>query len=227
MADMEEKNVEDIQETVENTLEEAEAAEVAEAAAEAVDETDAADGGNEAGGTDAKEGSTEDSEKADTDNKKKVFNRKNKKDKKDKKDIQIEELNDRLMRLMAEYDNYRKRTDREKSSMYEMGAKSIVEKMLPIIDNFERGFDCVTDEQKEDPFVQGMDKVYSQMMTAFAEAGVVAIEAVGQEFDPNIHNAVMHVDDESVGDSIVVEEFQKGYMYRDTLVRCSMVKVAN
>ena len=149
------------------------------------------------------------------------------KDKQDKKDTQIEELNDRLVRLMAEYDNYRKRTDREKSSMYEMGVKSIVEKMLPIIDNFERGFDCVKEEQKEDPFVQGMDKVYNQMMAAFAEAGVVAIDAVGKEFDPNIHNAVMHIDDDSYGESEIVEEFQKGYMYKDSLVRCSMVKVAN
>lgn len=213
MADKEEKIVEDIEDTVEETAEEVCETEVVE------EKADTEEDGDETG-----EASDEDKE---DDGKKKMFGRKNKKDKKDKKDVQIEELNDRLMRLMAEYDNYRKRTDKEKSSMYEMGAKAIVEKMLPIIDNFERGFDCVTDEQKEDPFVQGMDKVYSQMMAAFTEAGVVAIEAVGKEFDPNIHNAVMHVDDDSVGESIVVEEFQKGYMYRDTLVRCSMVKVAN
>lgn len=214
MADKEEKIVEDIEDTIEETAEDVCGSEVVEEKTEAEEDSD-----------ETKEASDE--EKEEDDGKKKMFGRKNKKDKKDKKDIQIEELNDRLMRLMAEYDNYRKRTDKEKSSMYEMGAKAIVEKMLPIIDNFERGFDCVTDEQKEDPFVQGMDKVYSQMMAAFTEAGVVAIEAVGKEFDPNIHNAVMHVDDESVGESIVVEEFQKGYMYRDTLVRCSMVKVAN
>lgn len=153
--------------------------------------------------------------------------KKSKKDKKDSRDIKIEELNDRLMRLMAEYENYRKRTDREKSTMYEMGAKSVVEKIIPVIDNFERGFATVSDEQKEDPFVQGMDKVYKQMTDSLKEAGLKAIEAVGQEFDPNIHEAVMHVEDESAGENVVVEELQKGYMYRDTLVRCSMVKVAN
>ena len=213
MADKEEKIVEDIEDTVEETAEEVCETEVVEEKAETEED------GDETG-----EASDEDKE---DDGKKKMFGRKNKKDKKDKKDVQIEEINDRLMRLMAEYDNYRKRTDKEKSSMYEMGAKAIVEKMLPIIDNFERGFDCVTDEQKEDPFVQGMDKVYKQMMDSLAEVGVTPIEAVGQEFDPNIHNAVMHVDDETVGDNVIVEEFQKGYMYRDTIVRCSMVKVAN
>ena len=153
--------------------------------------------------------------------------RKEKKEKKDKKDAKIEELNDRLMRLMAEYDNYRKRTDREKAAMFEMGAKSIVEKVIPVLDNFERGFATVAEEDKEDAFVVGMDKVYSQFVSTLEEAGVKPIEAVGKEFDPNIHNAVMHVDDEEVGDNIVVEEFQKGYMYRDSVVRCSMVKVAN
>jgi molecular chaperone GrpE len=153
--------------------------------------------------------------------------KKEKKEKKDSKDLKIEELNDRLLRLMAEYENYRKRTDKEKSAMYEMGAKSVVEKIIPVIDNFERGFATVTDEQKENPFVQGMDKVYKQMTGSLGEAGLKVIEAVGQEFDPNIHEAVMHVEDDSVGENIVVEELQKGYMYRDSLVRCSMVKVAN
>ncbi len=157
--------------------------------------------------------------------------KKDKKDKKekkkDKKDAQIEELNDRLVRLMAEYDNYRKRTDREKSVMFEMGAKAIVERMIPVIDNFERGFDCISEEEKENAFVQGMDKIYQQLVGSLEEAGVTAIEAVGKEFDPNIHNAVMHVDDESFGTNEVVEEFQKGYMYKESVVRCSMVKVAN
>lgn len=150
-----------------------------------------------------------------------------KKDKKDKKDAQIEELTDKLKRQMAEFDNFRKRTEKEKSGMFEIGAKSVVEKILPVIDNFERGLAVVPEEQKEDPFVAGMDKIYKQMLTVFDELGVKAIEAVGNEFDPNFHNAVMHVEDEEVGENIVVEEFQKGYMYRDTVVRHSMVKVAN
>ena len=153
--------------------------------------------------------------------------KKDKKEKKDKKDAKIEELNEKLVRLMAEYDNYRKRTDREKSAMFEMGAKAMVERIIPIIDNFERGFDCVSDDKKEDAFVQGMEKIYKQMIDSLAEAGVVAIEAVGKEFDPNIHNAVMHIDDEAYDNNVVVEEFQKGYMYKESLIRCSMVKVAN
>ena len=161
------------------------------------------------------------------DSKSKLFSRKDKKEKTDKKDVKIDELNERLVRLMAEYDNYRKRTDREKSSMYEMGVKSIVEKILPVIDNFERGFDCVEESDKDNPFIQGMHKIYEQFTGTLGEIGITAIEAVGKEFDPNIHNAVMHVDDESVGANIVVEEFQKGYMYRDAVVRYSMVKVAN
>ncbi len=128
---------------------------------------------------------------------------------------------------MAEFDNFRKRTEREKSQMYEVGAKDIIEKILPIVDSFERGLDAVKEEEKEHPFMQGMDKVYKQMMTTLKEIGVTPIEAVGKEFDPAFHNAVMHVEDESLGENIVAEEFQKGYMYRDSVVRHSMVKVAN
>lgn len=149
------------------------------------------------------------------------------KKKKDKKDIQIEELTDRVQRQMAEFDNFRKRSEKEKSAMYEVGAKSVIEKILPTIDNFERGFAGLTDEQKEDPFVQGMEKVYRQMLTTLEGIGVKPIEAVGKEFDPNFHNAVMHVEDEEAGENTVVEEFQKGYLYRDSVVRHSMVKVAN
>ncbi len=152
--------------------------------------------------------------------------RKEKKEKKDKKDQKIEELNDRLMRLMAEYDNYRKRTEKEKSAMYETGVRSFVEKILPVLDNFERGFGCV-EADAEDAFTQGMRKIYEQFVSMMNEAGVTEIEAVGKEFDPNLHNAVMHIDDEEFGDNMVVEEFQKGYMYRDTVIRYSMVKVAN
>jgi molecular chaperone GrpE len=149
------------------------------------------------------------------------------KKKKDKRDTQIEELTDRVQRQMAEFDNFRKRSEKEKAAMFEVGAKSIIEKILPTIDNFERGFAGLTEEQMADPFVQGMEKVYRQMLTELENAGVKAIEAVGQEFDPNFHNAVMHVEDEEAGENTVVEEFQKGYLYRETVVRHSMVKVAN
>jgi len=155
---------------------------------------------------------------------KKLFGKKNKKDKKDEK---IEELTDRLTRQMAEFDNFRKRTDKEKSQMYEVGAKDIIEKILPVVDNFERGLDAVKEEEKDDPFVQGMEKVYKHLMTTLEEIEVKPIEAVGKEFDPNLHNAVMHVEDENFGENIVAEEFQKGYTYRDSIVRHSMVKVAN
>lgn len=155
---------------------------------------------------------------------KKLFGKKNKKDKKDEK---IEELTDRLTRQMAEFDNFRKRTEKEKSQMYEIGAKDIIEKMLPVVDNFERGLDAVKEEDKEDPFIQGMEMVYKQLMTVLGELGVKPIEAVGKEFDPNLHNAVMHVEDEKAGENVVVEEFQKGYLYKEQVVRHSMVKVAN
>ena len=166
------------------------------------------------------EASEADSE--DPDKKKSFF-----KKKKDKKDEQIEELTDKVKRQMAEFDNFRKRTEKEKLQMYDMGAKTIVEKILPVIDNFERGLAAVPEDNKEDAFVVGMDKIYRQMLTVLEEAGVKPIEAVGAEFDPNFHNAVMHVEDETLGENVVAEELQKGYMYRDTVVRHSMVKVAN
>ena len=166
------------------------------------------------------EASEADSE--DPDKKKSFF-----KKKKDKKDEQIEELTDKVKRQMAEFDNFRKSTEKEKSQMYDMGAKTIVEKILPVIDNFERGLAAVPEDNKEDAFVVGMDKIYRQMLTVLEEAGVKPIEAVGAEFDPNFHNAVMHVEDETLGENVVAEELQKGYMYRDTVVRHSMVKVAN
>ena len=136
-------------------------------------------------------------------------------------------MTDKLKRQMAEFDNFRKRTEKEKSQMYDMGARTIIEKILPVIDNFERGLAGVSEEEKENAFVVGMDKVYRQMLTTLEEAGVTPIEAVGAEFDPNFHNAVMHVEDETLGENVVAEELQKGYMYRDTVVRHSMVKVAN
>ena len=126
---------------------------------------------------------------------------------------------------MAEFENFRKRSEKEKSQMYEVGAKSILEKILPVVDNFERGLKGM--EESEDPFAQGMQMIYKQLMTSLEEAGVSPIEALGNEFDPNFHNAVMHVEDEEAGESEIVEEFQKGYMYHDIVLRHSMVKVAN
>ena len=149
------------------------------------------------------------------------------KKKKDKKDEKIEELNDKYTRLFAEFDNFRKRSEKEKTAMFEVGAKSIIEKILPIIDSFERGLATVPEEEKGSGFAEGMDKVYKQLVTSLEEAGVKQIEALGQEFDPNLHNAVMHIEDESFGENVVAEEFQKGYMYRENVVRHSMVKVAN
>lgn len=166
----------------------------------------------------------ENTEPQDEEGKKKGFFGKKKKD---KKDIRIEELTDRVQRQMAEFDNFRKRTEKEKSAMFEMGAKSVIEKILPTIDNFERGLAGIPEDKKSDPFVDGMDKVYRQMLSTLEGLGVKPIEAVGKEFDPNFHNAVMHVEEEEAGENIVVEEFQKGYTYHDTVVRHSMVKVAN
>ncbi|MDF2907283.1 MAG: hypothetical protein K0R34_2604 [Herbinix sp.] len=143
------------------------------------------------------------------------------------KDEKIEELTDRLMRTMAEFDNYRKRSEKEKAMMYDMGIKSFIEKMLPIVDNFERGFGTITEKEKESAFAQGIEMIYRQLLTALDDIGVKPIDAVGKDFDPNLHNAVMHGEDESLGENIVSDEFQKGYLYKDLVVRHSMVKVVN
>ncbi len=149
------------------------------------------------------------------------------KKKKDKKDEQIEELNDKLKRQMAEFENFRKRTEKEKTQMYDMGAKSIIEKILPVIDNFERGFTMVQEEDKDDAFVVGMDKVYKQMLTELESIGVKPIEAVGTEFNPDFHNAVMQVESEEYESGIVAQELLKGYTYKDSVVRHSMVAVVS
>lgn len=179
----------------------------------------------EANDTDVKEAESEDDASADADakadEKKGLF----KKKKKDKKDEQIEELNDRLKRQMAEFENFRKRSEKEKSQMFDMGAKTIVEKILPVIDNFERGLAAVPDDKKDDPFITGMDKVYKQMLTELEAAGVKPIECVGQEFDPDFHNAVMQVENDELESGTVAQELQKGYMYKDSVVRHSMVSV--
>ena len=148
-------------------------------------------------------------------------------EKKDPKDEKIAELTDRMQRTMAEFDNFRKRTEKEKAAMYEIGAKDIIEKMLPVLDNFERGLTTVPEEEKESPFVQGMDKIYKQFVKTLEDIGVKPMDAAGKPFDPNFHNAVMHVEDEELGENIVAEELQKGYTYRDSVVRPAMVKVAN
>lgn len=145
----------------------------------------------------------------------------------EKKDEEIASLTDRVKRSLAEFDNYRKRTEKEKAAMYGMGLKDVVEKILPVVDNFERGLATVPEDKKDEAFVTGMQAVYKQFMTTLDSLGVKPIEAVGKEFDPNLHNAVMHIEDENLGTNVVAEEFQKGYLYQDTVIRHSMVKVAN
>ena len=147
------------------------------------------------------------------------------KKKKDKKDERIEELTDQVKRQMAEFENFRKRTEKEKSQMFDMGARTVIEKILPIVDNFERGLATVPEESKEDPFVDGMNRIYKQLMTELENIGVKAIEAVGQEFDPNLHNAVMQVESDEYESGVVAQELQKGYTYHDMVVRHSMVGV--
>lgn len=228
-------NEEMVKEAVEEAKAAQEDAQAEEASADVEADADAAESGKAetAGDSEAEEagGTGEDPDSAEEDagddsktEKKKFFGKKNKKDKKDEK---IDELTDRLTRQMAEFDNFRKRTEKEKAQMYEIGAKDIIEKILPIVDNFERGLSSVSEEEKETPFAEGMEKIYKQLMTTLEGIGVKPIEAVGQEFNPDFHNAVMHVEDEALGENVIAEEFQKGYTYRDSVVRHSMVKVAN
>ncbi len=215
----ENKNIQDAEELKEDTSEEVvqeEAAEEAAAEEEASQEEEEAVESEESQEESEEEGTSEEQKKS-------LFGKKKDK-KKDKKDQKIEELTDRLQRTMAEFDNFRKRTEKEKASMYVIGAKEIIEKILPVVDNFERGLGTA---QEGDAFAEGMQMIYKQMMTTLEELGVKTIEVVGQPFDPNLHNAVMHVDDPEQGENIIVEEFQKGYTYKDFVVRHSMVKVAN
>lgn len=170
--------------------------------------------------SDEAEASEESSEAGDE--KKSFFKKKEKKSKQDEK---IEELTDQVKRQMAEFDNFRKRTEKEKTQMFEVGAKSVIEKILPVVDNFERGLAAVPEEQKEDAFVEGMEKIYKQLMTELESLEVKPIEAVGTEFDPEFHNAVMQVENEELESGMIAQELQKGYMYRDTVVRHSMVAV--
>ena len=194
----------ELEEAVEETVE---TEEVVEETAEAVEEA------------------TETEETEETEEKKGLFGKK--KDKKDKKDLRIEELEDKVKRQLAEFENFRNRTEKEKSRMFEFGARDVIEKMLPVVDNFERGLAAIPEEEKGGPVASGMEMIYKQMMTTLEGLGVKAIEAVNQPFDPNFHNAVMHVEDEEIEESTVVEEFQKGYIYKENVIRYSMVKVAN
>jgi len=159
---------------------------------------------------------------------KKAAKKQEKKEKKDKTDAykeQIEQLEDRVKRQMAEFENFRKRTEKEKQAMFETGAKSVVEKILPVVDNFERGLATVPEDKKEDPFVDGMNRIYKQFLTELENIGVKPIEAVGCDFDPNLHNAVMQVESEEYESGVIAQELMKGYTYRDAVVRYSMVAV--
>ena len=164
--------------------------------------------------------------KADAEPDKKGFFGK-KKEKKDKKDEQIAELTDKVKRQLAEFENFRNRTEKEKSQMYMVGARDVIEKLLPVVDKFERGLKIIPEDQKDGPVASGMEMIYKQLITVLTDLGVTPIEAVGQEFDPNFHNAVMHAEDEELGENTVSEEFQKGYKYKDAVLRHSMVKVVN
>ena len=168
---------------------------------------------------------TVETETEESDDKKGFFGKK--KDKKDKKDLKIEELEDKVKRQLAEFENFRNRTEKEKSRMYEFGARDVIEKMLPVVDNFERGLAAIPEEEKGGPVASGMEMIYKQIMTTLEGLGVQPIEALNKPFDPDFHNAVMHVEDDEIEESTVVEEFQKGYIYKEHVIRYSMVKVAN
>lgn len=215
MADKDIKDVMDEELENEELTEDAEAAEAENVFEEASEDTAADE-------TLEDDASAETEDKDSDDKKDGLFK---KKKKKDKKDEEIENLTDRLKRQMAEFENFRKRTDKEKGQMFDMGARTIVEKILPVIDNFERGLASVPEENQDDPFVSGMQMVYKQLMTELEAAGVKAIECAGEEFNPDFHNAVMQVESEELESGTIAQELQKGYMYKDSVVRHSMVSV--
>ena len=217
------KNTSEVQEEEILTSPDTESAAEEETAEQNTEETAENAQQNEPAGEENEETAQESSEDGQETKTKTSFFGKKKKEK-DKFEQQIEDLTDRLKRSMAEFDNFRKRTEKEKASMYIIGAKEIVEKILPVVENFYIG---LAQAPEGDAFADGMKMIYKQLLTTLDDLGVKPIEAVGQEFDPNFHNAVMHVEDESVGDNIIVEELQKGYTYKDFVVRHSMVKVAN
>ena len=155
------------------------------------------------------------------------FSDENLEEKPDKKDLAIVDLTDRLKRSMAEFENFRKRNEKEKATMFDMGARSMAEKLLPVVDNFERAMLAAPADGEGKAFADGITMIYNQMTKTLEDLGVKAIDCVGKEFDPNFHNAVMHIEDENLGENVVAEELLKGYMYKDTVLRHSMVKVAN
>ena len=227
MAEQRDMNIEDMNDNEINRedmdIEEAEGEELEEENQEGNDcpETE------EAGEADTEDGAADQAGSEETTGKK-LFKKKNKADKKqDALKQKIEELEDRVKRQMAEFDNFRKRTDKEKTAMYEIGAKSVIEKILPVVDNFERGFASVPEEEKGNGFADGMQMIYKQLMTELENIGVKPIEAIRQEFDPDYHNAVMQVESEEYETGIVAQELQKGYTYRDSVVRHSMVAVVS
>lgn len=226
MAEEKQTTDEVLEESVEENLDDVEETQTAEDAQAEEDQTATE---SEEASEDSQADGTEDAEDAETPEKAAEGKKKEGpfKKKKDKRDEQIEELNDRLKRQMAEFENFRKRTEKEKSQMFDMGARTIVEKILPVVDNFERGLAAVPEEQKEDAFVSGMDKVYKQLMAELKTIGVTPIECVGQEFNPDYHNAVMQVENEELEAGTVAQELLKGYMYKDTVVRHSMVSVVS
>ena len=151
--------------------------------------------------------------------------KKKKKEKKDKRDEMIAELEDKVKRQLAEFENFRNRSEKEKASMYELGARSVIEKILPVIDNFERGLAAIPEDEQDSPVATGMQMIYKQLTTELESIGVKTIDAIGKEFDPNYHNAVMQTESEEYESGIVAQELQKGYLYRDTVIRHSMVSV--
>jgi len=212
----------DKEEVLENIMEELEqeAKDKDKEKEEAVD-TSKEEGEQEAATEDASS-EKESGDSKEEDKKKGLFNKKEKKNPLQEK---VDELNDKVLRQMAEFENFRKRTDKEKAQQFELGQSNILEKLLPIVDNFERGLAAVPESEKDGAFADGMNKIYKQLVTELENLGVTPIEAVGKEFDPNFHNAVMQVESEEYGSGIVAQELQKGYMFHDTVLRHSMVGV--
>lgn len=229
---MEDQNKEGLQE--EREIEDAEAVQEATAGEEAfeakeaeepAEETAGEEAADEEGAVDAEEETPEDGEEKAT---KKLFKKKPKGDKKqDAMKEKVEELEDRVKRQMAEFDNFRKRTEKEKTAMFEVGAKSVIEKILPVVDNFERGLASVPEEEKGSAFAEGMEMIYKQLMTELEKMEVKPILAIGEEFNPDFHNAVMQVESEEYESGVVAQELLKGYTYRDSVVRHSMVAVVS
>ena len=210
----------DKEEVLENIMEELEQ-EAKDKEKEEAEDTSKEDGQQEAS-TDGSSEGKESEESKEEDKKKGLFNKKEKKNPLQEK---VDELNDKVLRQMAEFENFRKRTDKEKAQQFELGQSNILEKLLPIVDNFERGLAAVPEAEKDGAFADGMNKIYKQLVTELENLGVTPIEAVGKEFDPNFHNAVMQVESEEYGSGIVAQELQKGYMFHDTVLRHSMVGV--